>query len=551
MGLLASSCDSTAKFVIKNIQYDSTGLLSTFPAQSTANGFERVCRGPASGMELGFNLVSTQRVQSGVEVKKDLDLSIRPGDQVEIANDRITVNDGGNVAFSDFEMNIDCIKNYPDSELIAGGCTGGVSSGVNSPVEQLIYKANNSGRDDHASVAIIIDNSGSMVGFVNPTDMKEDTQANSVGDGNLDLLAQASDYLDYRIQAVEGFIDKLNDNDELIVYEFNEDRVRVACSQDAPSEEARAEACFGVNRDFYKNYLRDSLRGNSKGRSPLWKAVGTAWDFMKNHGTSNAKHIIVVTDSPDTCALSSYAFRRDVGNSACGGGVGYNEVLNAVEIEWEDNPIKISFVQFQSVGYRDHDPQQWEMACQTDGQYLFVNSQDLSGGQGERKEPLETAFLKLRYALEGSWRSYIGLSVLAVDSAPPLGLPVGAMYAIGGTFRFKLPSDLTTFSVTGREDKRLVLRKPCAVASDCSTEADDGCTISCGTDTGGYSGTWICTDNATDVVNKVAEIHAPGEFYQQPDSAPCLTDSNSICCAGSCATSLGASCVGSACCEGP
>ena len=269
---------------------------------------------------------------------------------------------------------------------------------------------------------------------------------------------------------------------------------------------------------------------------------------MKTHGKSDAKHIIVVTDSPDTCAVSSYAFRRDAGNVACSA-VGYNDVLNSVELEWEDHQIRISFVQFQSVGYRDHDPQQWEMACMTDGHYLFVNSQDLSGGQGERKEPLETAFLKLRYALEGSWRSFIQLPVLGVDSPPPTGLPVGAMYAVGGTFRFIPPSDLTTFSVVGRHDQRLVVRKSCS-EGDCSTEADGACTISCATDIGGYSGTFVCTDNSTYVVDKNAIIKSPGEFYQQPDSAPCLTDPSSICCAGECVASPAPGCIGSDCCTG-
>ena len=108
---------------------------------------------------------------------------------------------------------------------------------------------------------------------------------------------------------------------------------------------------------------------------------------------------------------------------------------------------------------------------------------------------------------------------------------------------------MTSFSVVGRSDQRLVVRKPCSAASDCSTEEDGACRISCATDVGGYSGTFICTDNGTYVVDKNAQIKSSGEFYQQPDSAPCLTDANSICCAGECVASPGTACVGAECCS--
>ena len=39
----------------------------------------------------------------------------------------------------------------------------------------------------------------------------------------------------------------------------------------------------------------------SPGRTPLWSAVQDVYNFMKEKGRADVRHILVITDSPDTC----------------------------------------------------------------------------------------------------------------------------------------------------------------------------------------------------------------------------------------------------------
>lgn len=473
--LTSWGCDSTAKFTIKNIKFERIDMVSAFPAENTGGGHRRVCTGPASSMELNLNLVSSRRETSGAQTAVDRDQSIRPGDSV----DRQPVIPDESVTKDIFQLNIGCVDAYPDGDILSGQACQGVTSPT-TDIERVSFQAIAEERLEPISVALLIDQSGSMNGLVNPApgDSQEDQSGLFVPPA--DFSTFASDFSDFRFAEASGFIKALNDDDKLVVYTFNEsDGVNVACTLEAPDEVSRAEACFGTRRDIFLNQF-SSLQGKARGRTPLWEAVDTAWEFLKSRATG-PRHIVVIGDGPDTCvATDNEWYRSD--RSACAS-VGFNDFKAKVAAERATFDINVSFVQFQAPAYREQDPRQWEIACETGGQYLFINSEDLSKSQGALQLELRKALFELRYTLAGSWRMLVDLPVLGADDPLPNGMPPGSMYGMQGSLRllqsiFTRQSTPFDFSFDGNADKRLAFRKNCVGDDQCGGGSD--CVDACG-----------------------------------------------------------------------
>jgi len=537
MGFANTACDSTAKFHIKNIKYYRMQSVSAFPAEETSTGHRRVCSGSASAFELNMNFISTAREQSGSLGEGDLDQdqSIRPGDRI----DRQEINDAS-VNAGILDVSMACISPY--SFPATTSCSAGASN-VTVQLNNLVYEENTALRGDPVSVALVVDHSGSMKGLIyrecSPSDATagdcfggqdyKEAPSDSTQTLTGDLKLFASDYDNFRYQVAEtDFVNKLNSEDELIVYSFNEKGIKVACTLTEDSagnpitnELGRADACFGTRRDIFTTAMVDKanqILGVPTGRSNLWEAVDTAWEFMKDNGTGS-KHIVVVSDGPDTCFYPNENF---LAGSSCST-EGFEDVKTKVETEGDTYGIKISFIQFQAYGYRDPDPRQWEIACLSGGQYTFINSEDLSKLQSGLQDPLREAYLKIRYSLAGTWRGFLKTATLGVDAPFPSGIPLGNVYAFDGTIQLKpsifvQQSDLLAFTVDASEDHRLTYRKTCNEETHC-TPSPNSCQDAC-SDEG-----QICTDNGH---NKV-----PNDYYVIGDNLPC-TDGGGICCSGTC-----------------
>ncbi len=241
-----------------------------------------------------------------------------------------------------------------------------------------------------------------------------------------DLASVASDPKGLRLAAARWFIDLLNEDDRLLVMSYNEkDGLRVVCDPGtgAVTGDLREleTACFGRNRDLALNAL-DTLQGKEYGRTPLWAAVEEAWRFLSDPDnekaqTAAARHIVVVSDGPDTCSLGDYLDRE---TGICANSRTYHDVLcrmrpgaypdcpqrdQTTGAPIVDSDVHVNFVQFQAVGYPSHDPHQVEMACMTGGQYQFINSRDFP--QITRSQQLDAAMKqalsRVRYALAGYW----------------------------------------------------------------------------------------------------------------------------------------------------
>jgi hypothetical protein len=365
--------------------------------------------------------------------------------------------------------------------------------------------------------------------------------------GNQKFGDYGSDYFNVRVTAARSFINDLNPRDRLGVLAFGEEisgeDLIVGCNDTFGNVSEDLERCFGTNRDKVltagANSQSDPLSSlpTGSGRSNLWSAVKVSYDFLAAKAADRPRetyHIVVLTDGPDTCAVSD-----DFGacQTECSSD-DHKDILDLVHADLADLKgarIKIHFVQFESRGHQGRDPRQVEVACVTGGHYQFVNSvTGFSSAQtGPFSEALKTALFNVRYSLMGNWH-FSGEVPLWKDANT--GATPGSMYAVSGVFSIKDGSQLsapveavtTRFDVgegvgagdATKWDRRPTLLKPCISAGQCGGNPDDdepgGCTVVCSTDTR------LCPDGA-DGVDKA-------------HSASCTTPDgkSAACCEGAC-----------------
>ncbi len=521
-------------FWIRNIKFDRMQMLSAFPANKGADGYGRACSGPVEAVEISLSFISTSRATSGTETAPDRDRSIRVGDWIdgsEVTVGGVAVGGArGSVSKDMMDLALDCIEPYPDDDLQAGKRCQGRESPA-SDILSLVFEAIATKRGEPVAVALLIDQSGSMNGLVDEAGNQEDEF------GLLTPAAEraqiSSDFLGDRIEQARHFIRALNDQDKLIVYTFNgNDGVNVPCTLEAEGEQTLAQRCFAdsSNRGIYTDRFA-GLAGLAKGRTNLWEAVAEAWRFLKDEAPDiTAKHIVVIDDGPDTCSAPSEVYRS--GRPVCSA-IGFGQVRETVLNDWDRHKIRISFVQFQAPGYMEHDARQWEIACLTEGQYLFINSAHLDLTPSGLSNALGEAMLKLRYALGGVWKLHASIPALATDAPfSSGGVPMGAVYALEGHLRlgksvFTRVSETQPFGIGGSSnsglkrlaglDERLALRKPCAGDADCGDGRGE-CRLACSDQTA------ICGD------------------FPAPDGQSCDAGQG-VCCGGTC--TAGASCSGS------
>ncbi len=244
----------------------------------------------------------------------------------------------------------------------------------------------------------------------------------------------------------------------------------------------------------------DLRRNGATGRASLWKTVDNAFQFLANGGANcpdgsfgplGAMHIVVVTDGPDTCVDSdefSYVSLKDPTNGKC------RVKCSTADAKWKDTlirmakftkgdgtaqpyPIHVHFVQFQAPGYKEPDPRMMEMACRTDGTYQFINSENFNKSSSQEfSDALARAVNRVRNGLSGTWR--VGYKWASINTESEF--PKGAIRAIDGDFVFTdskfasldpavhdLDPQSWRFTVNGQEDRRVMVRIPCAADADC------------------------------------------------------------------------------------
>jgi hypothetical protein len=184
----------------------------------------------------------------------------------------------------------------------------------------------------------------------------------------------ASDRTGLRLAAARRLLGILNTEDRFGALAFGENiTLSVPCSDAINDIQQDLDTCFGArNRDIWAAGI-DGLQATTGGRSNLWSAVKTAYDFLRNlRDTQRSNHIVVLTDGPDTCAGENRLTCATPCTTA-----DYTGFLDQLETDADDpNSVKIHvhFVQFESLGYPGRDARQDEVSCVTGRHNQLHNS---------------------------------------------------------------------------------------------------------------------------------------------------------------------------------
>ena len=290
------------------------------------------------------------------------------------------------------------------------------------------------------------------------------------------------------------------------------------------SLDSQSKRCFGKVGEkghWHKNGLELKVKNAATGRASVWQTMHEAYTFLTgtaaegNAGepASRAKHIVLLADGPDTCLESDDFNWTDLSgkNNKCRlqcnlpdlDKARYEKLIERIEADKAH--VVVHVVQFQSVGYMNPDPRMQEIACRTGGTYQFINTRESPSQQASSFEPIVTAMNRVRFSLSGNWRITFAADVVgqAKAGAPDNQLPVtlGSMVALDGSLRFKnaefpsLKSAYDTqqrdweFSFSGKEDRRMLMRRACVDEKDCGGSGGE-----CGKDRCTKAG--LCVANA-------------------------------------------------------
>ncbi|MCO4763151.1 MAG: VWA domain-containing protein [Myxococcales bacterium] len=568
------SCDSTAKFSLPDRKFNDVQMVTAFPAHIADDGsIVRVCGAPLddqpakviNGVEFNLNFVSTELKSPLCE--GDRDQGIKEGELIELYR----VNTQGNnptVGKNNFDLTFDCISPRSDA---AGTCSTDMKFG---PVQAsavnyvaLAPRCDPKTESSRLNVALLMDHSGSVSGFVDKDSFKEDNPAKRSPPNPL----QPSDKSNSRIQAAEFFVETLNSRDRLIGYYFNEKiNVQVAaddnitcvggskngkkCVSDAQcgtdsdgcffggaddgdsfdvmSLGDQQEKAFGSNagsRKYLLAALDKKVKYNGEGRSNLWDAIDTSYAHLKAQKTvTGPRHIIVLTDGPETCTDGEDFVYKGSDNKCRTPCVIAQQSFSALRKRMHDDefPVILHFVQFQSKGNKLPDGKMQELACRTGGTYQFINTQEMNLSDAQLiSGALNRAMIRVRYTLSGSWRVGLKMNQMTKPSITKLG----TMFAGAGTIKFankRFPSLDTVYATqtswkfgfeSGNEDRRVLFRKGCTTSADC------GGSDACGANHCTVDGICVSTN--------------------APDRLPCGPEGSAqVCCQGTCSKDCASAC---------
>lgn len=410
---------------------------------------------------------------------KDNDTAIRPGDMVKAPDgDRVIVematesDEPRAVTEENFNVKVSCLDPYPianQTKTTPGSSEIDCSKeeSIDGAPDQIAYVNNLSDgslrvRPDQSafSVAIMVDQSGSMKGYVEGSAFVEISIDSKVPIAQ--FATRATDYQAFRTTAVQALMRQLNAGDRAGIFQFGEAvsdvEAKILCDGTYATEAEARAACFGINRDILNSNLLSSLQSEAEGRTPLWQSVKDVYKFMKETETKSlAKHIFIITDGPDTCARNSPDFLSFVRYQRVSTGPWLSEDQDDAcsDVAWDDFrdyiwddvmnadgtpksfdqiPVHVSIVQMQSRGYPEIDPFQQEAACLTGGHYVFINAGDLPGsneliqdGNHPLQDALTAAATRFRLAMSGVWQAAKKVNDLSDGS-----LTAGAIIALDG-----------------------------------------------------------------------------------------------------------------------
>ena len=488
------------------IYFFQAQMLGAVPVVEAGDSYERVCR-PSDlvdgqqleGFAIDVELISTARKEQN-ETNIDNDKSIHVADYINrhyIESQDFTTD---HVA-----LTVDCLKKV-DNTTLSRECDASkdimapntAMRNVSHVALALRSESWGGGSGDGIGVVVLLDQSGSVNGFVHP-DPAEGNKELPYNEASVVITSWqneqdpaileklASDRKQYRIAALDQFASSLNSNDKLLVIAYNEDdKNLLVCAGPELNDPTMAD-CFATRRDWVQRGLQE-VSVDSGGRTPLWEALYNAYEFLEQRDDVVARHIVVLNDGPDTCHPNSEHFAS---STPCAD-KDFHDVVSLVEKD--GLPVHVHFVQYEAVGYPARDMAQMEISCLTEGTYSFINRQDMPNTE------FESALLKgldrARYAFLGKWRAIVEMDVVSLNLPWPQGTLAGNAYSIYGHMKLFTNAFVTVESIykfgvgnqsntqatqaTPNWDNSFVFRKGCSMDSQCSGTDDPDCIDYCG-----------------------------------------------------------------------
>lgn len=500
--MLSAACDNNARFNPSYVRFDRVATLGVFPATKTPTGWQRQCGAePADAWMVEVALLSTSRrehLATGGPI--DRDLSIRPGDTV---NGRTVEG-----------------PRPGDPKLSTPGHISVDLTGPAALPAQAVetgWVPRTSARGQGLDVVFLVDMSGSAKGLVDAETLREGSRTSDLPQ---DLTLVASDFSSERLAAIKAVLESFSPDDRIGIVGFGEGLggsfLKTACAlpeAEGLSWDAALDLCLSAsNRDVWRQGL-DALNGDvAAGRANLWDAVVRLRERMATWPATaqRARHLVVVSDGPDTCAEGERATPCTPACTSVDVGDALASVRGATQA------IPTHFVQFESLGYPGPDARQQQVACESGGHYRFLASNALAVNSGRVfRTTLERVLHEIRYSMGGHWQA-----VFRVPGAD--GLETGALHALEGSLRVLAEAGLANEDLleiwppsrnAGLEDGPLV-RRPCADDAACGLTSA-ACYVGCSAET------LLCAD---------ADL---------PDGTSC---ESGICCEGACGGPICAAC---------
>lgn len=486
LGTGLSACDTTATFRISEVQFDPVAPMRVIAAtpirldEATQSMVPACSAGePVDGFRMTFALKSTEQKGSAAGNKDRL---VRENDRV--SGKTVTVGPGEAISADKFSFGqgSNTLEKVQSLDNV-----GNALPSASAQASKVTFTPRSESRNAPIAVALLIDHSGSMVGYVDPSNYFETkTQVGAPID-------ERTDKFQHRFGAAgTSFIANLNSSDKLITWTFNEDGLRLPCTAvpSAATEPLAAEEnCFTTNHGLYYDATTGTggittvSNDSARGRTPLWRAVHHAWEFLNASAPELPKHIVVLSDSPDTCSSAGDWWIQD---EACAGGasVDYLDFKAVVDATNPTVRIPVSFIQVQSKGYQAPDPAQMEAACLTGGTHQWINNLNFAQDGVTLLRELRTGFENIRDTLSGVWHLDVNLGVLADTNY----IRKGQVAAIQGLMTLSgtglLPTTATVQFVpppaANDADSRLLVRTSCSTQEDCpGGDALGQCDLAC------------------------------------------------------------------------
>ena len=434
------------------------------------------------------------------------------------------------------------------------------------------------------NVAILVDHTGSTDGFVYTDTGNCTTATNFIedlpGKWTPDSFPEcSSDRYSVLVDGAQQLIETLNPMDRVLTmyYDESNDGVRVACTDDlrcqyidGTDNEVTTKACISnadckdlVDPDGNKgNYqcaadpsfandsfaklsqpeqmnkcfgsteelkaqnrlgLEERIREAATGRSPVYEALNTAYTFLrdKDLGAGAPRHIVLLTDGPDSCTYSDLFQFVDPkvgkgGNCRKQCAMITTDYKSLLQVMHDDKfPVRLHVIQIESKTHPQPDAYLQDLACRSEGTYQFINTLDMNTKDPTPfQDAMSRSIAMVRYTLSGNWR--VGF---ADDRFKDGSVKKGAITAMRGkmTMQSKVFSSLKEvfksdkdwqFTQDGSRDRRMIFHLSCANDADC------GGSDPCGANHCSPAGECVATPS--------------------PDLLPCGPDGKGKCCSGVC-----------------